>query len=109
MIYGFAKQSGGIPTKSEIKHVVKRNFGGLEELDTWEIFMEELLPIISKEVPSFDCIVVELYITISVLTALDHFLFSCLKLYADLLCLIFLSYSNIWTCNNWSAKSHDSN
>ena len=53
MIYGFAKQSGGIPTKAEIKYAVKRNFGGLEELDTWEIFLEELLPILSEEVSRF--------------------------------------------------------
>ena len=50
MIYGFAKQSGCIPSVSEIMYVVKRNFGGLEELDTWSIFKEELLPVLNREV-----------------------------------------------------------
>ena len=53
MIYAFAKRSGGIPSIKEIMYVVKRNFGGLQDLETWGIFAKELSSVMEKEVPYF--------------------------------------------------------
>ena len=50
MIYAFANKSKGIPSKDQIEHAVKRNFGGLEEMDIWKVFEEKLQPFISDKV-----------------------------------------------------------
>ena len=42
MIFNKAKKAQRLPTLIEIEHAVKRNFGGLEDFDTWEYFRQEL-------------------------------------------------------------------
>ena len=42
MVFCFARQRGGMPTLEDIEHAVRRNFSGLDELDTWETFSESL-------------------------------------------------------------------
>eukprot|EP00795_Rhopilema_esculentum_P010371 gene10371-19073_t len=42
MIFNKAKKAQRLPTFIEIEHAVKRNFGGLEDFDTWEYFRQEL-------------------------------------------------------------------
>ncbi|XP_065675221.1 E3 ubiquitin-protein ligase rnf213-alpha-like isoform X3 [Hydra vulgaris] len=38
LVFCFARKRQSIPTFSDIEHAVKRNFSGLQELDTWKIF-----------------------------------------------------------------------
>ncbi|XP_065678479.1 E3 ubiquitin-protein ligase rnf213-alpha [Hydra vulgaris] len=38
LVLCFARKRNNIPTYSDIEHAVKRNFSGLQELDTWNIF-----------------------------------------------------------------------
>ena len=42
MIFNKAVDVRRIPTLIELEHAVKRNFGGLEEFNTWDFFYEEL-------------------------------------------------------------------
>ncbi|XP_065678766.1 E3 ubiquitin-protein ligase rnf213-alpha isoform X3 [Hydra vulgaris] len=38
LVFCFARKRKNAPTLSDIRHAVKRNFSGLQELDTWSIF-----------------------------------------------------------------------
>ncbi|XP_065678763.1 E3 ubiquitin-protein ligase rnf213-alpha isoform X3 [Hydra vulgaris] len=38
LVFCFARKRQSTPTLSDIEHAVKRNFSGLQELDTWSIF-----------------------------------------------------------------------
>ena len=38
MVFAFALDNRCIPLALQLEHAVRRNFSGLEELDTWEIF-----------------------------------------------------------------------
>ena len=42
MIFNKAIATKRIPSLIELEHAVKRNFGGLEDFDTWSYFHEEL-------------------------------------------------------------------
>ncbi|XP_065678772.1 E3 ubiquitin-protein ligase rnf213-alpha isoform X3 [Hydra vulgaris] len=42
LIFCFARKRQNIPTFSDIEYAVKRNFSGLQELDTWSIFKSYL-------------------------------------------------------------------
>ena len=46
MVFCFARQCQDVPSLHAIEHAVKRNFSGLEELDTWGIFKEQVAPIL---------------------------------------------------------------
>ena len=46
MVFCFARQCQDVPPLHAIEHAVKRNFSGLEELDTWTIFKEQVAPIL---------------------------------------------------------------
>ena len=50
LIFCFARKHQDIPPCSDIEHAVRRNFSGLEELDTWSIFKSFLPPILQLEV-----------------------------------------------------------
>eukprot|EP00794_Sanderia_malayensis_P006458 gene6457-7190_t len=49
MIFTCAKSKKGLPTLQEIEFAVKRNFGGLEEINVWEVFQQALLPFFPQE------------------------------------------------------------
>ena len=42
MLYWLCASTGCDPTDRQIEHAVRRNFGGLEELNTYEIFLKHL-------------------------------------------------------------------
>ena len=42
MIYWMCQSTKCEPTDKQLEHAIKRNFGGLQELDTYEIFMSYL-------------------------------------------------------------------
>ena len=42
MIFNKAIAAKRLPTLNEMEHAVKRNFGGLEDFNTWNYFYEEL-------------------------------------------------------------------
>ena len=54
MIFNKAIATKRIPSLIELEHAVKRNFGGLEDFDTWSYFNEELKPL-SFEVEFLEC------------------------------------------------------
>ncbi len=45
MIFNRAKSNQRFPLLLEIEHAVKRNFGGLEEINVWDVFHQELFPV----------------------------------------------------------------
>ena len=48
MLYWMCDKSNRPPTGPQLQHAIKRNFGGLEDFDTYEIF-KTYLPNIEKE------------------------------------------------------------
>ena len=42
MLYWMCEKSKKPPTGPQLQHAIKRNFGGLEDLDTYEIFKNSL-------------------------------------------------------------------
>lgn len=42
MLYWMCKNAECEPTDKQLEHAIKRNFGGLEELNTFEIFKNHL-------------------------------------------------------------------
>ena len=42
MVFAFALDNRCIPLALQLEHAVRRNFSGLEELNTWEIFKKHL-------------------------------------------------------------------
>ena len=42
MIYWMCQSTESEPTDKQLEHAIKRNFGGLQELNTYEIFMTYL-------------------------------------------------------------------
>ena len=42
MLYWMCERTGNPPTEKQLEHAIKRNFGGLEKLDTYKIFMTHL-------------------------------------------------------------------
>lgn len=56
------------PTKKQLEHAIKRNFGGLAELNTFEIFQKHLPKSMKESPPSLvRCKLVYLYCQILVL------------------------------------------
>ena len=45
MLYWMCDKSNCPPTGPQLKHAIKRNFGGLEDFNTYEIFKKHLLNI----------------------------------------------------------------
>lgn len=43
MVYGFAAKTSQKPTWCQLKHSIMRNFGGLEEVKSVEIFHKHLI------------------------------------------------------------------
>ena len=48
LVFCYACKFQDIPSMTDIKYAVKRNFSGLQEVDTWKIFKSYLLHTISK-------------------------------------------------------------
>ena len=47
MLFCHAKRRRGMPSCNEIENCVRRNFSGLDGIDSWDIFRTTLLPVIS--------------------------------------------------------------
>ena len=45
MLYWMCDRTACPPTEKQLEHAIKRNFGGLEELNTYDIFMRHLAKI----------------------------------------------------------------
>ena len=48
MLYWMCEKSELPPTGPQLQHAIKRNFGGLEDFDTYEIFKDSLKNIENK-------------------------------------------------------------
>lgn len=46
MVYGFVEKSKKKPTWHEMLHAIKRNFGGLDQVDPVESFRNNLQPVV---------------------------------------------------------------
>lgn len=46
MVYGFVEKSKKQPTWHEMLHAIKRNFGGLDQVDPVESFRNNLQPVV---------------------------------------------------------------
>lgn len=49
MVYSFVEKSKKKPTWHELLHAIKRNFGGLDEVDPVESFKKYLAPVVHFE------------------------------------------------------------
>ena len=43
MVYGFAKRSGERPTWLQLEHAIRRNFGGLDNVEPVEVFSKHIV------------------------------------------------------------------
>ena len=52
MLYRMCKQSNSDPTSDQLEHAIKRNFGGHEKVQTYEIFLSRVAHLVdSTHVP----------------------------------------------------------